>query len=191
MKSTAAYSDEDFECLETKIPDYVVKQVEAELSKTESTQCDIDTPPTVMTNLKNNIPKKRGRKPNFSIKNKIRCPDDNCKVKVKSESALLTHLDNVHRSVEERTTVEKKKKMKCTFKSCTKVFKDEAKLNKHMEKHETPEDLSCDECGKRFKFKSYLKHHKTIRHSKRNELICEVCATTFLTQAGLDVSTVN
>ena len=61
---------------------------------------------------------------------------------------------------------------------CTKQFRTQSELNKHLRKHVAN---TCDVCGKTFKFKSIMKKHKETVHrdGEAPTMPCEICGKLY------------
>lgn len=89
---------------------------------------------------------------------------------------------------EKRSTVEKKiskrnikirKKYRYDYsRVCEICGKSTRNIKNHMDSHATEKLYNCDQCGKKFKFKSGLVIHKAV-HNSTPRKTCEVCGKTF------------
>lgn len=66
---------------------------------------------------------------------------------------------------------------KCSYKNCTKVFRNKTSLRKHFRTH-GPKRYKCNDCGKLFLENSKLKRHKLV-HTGEQPYSCQYCNKKF------------
>ena len=71
--------------------------------------------------------------------------------------------------------------------NCSKTFKLESDIQRHMFTHTSVRPFKCTLCTKSYTCKSSLKQHINLNHGKlKQKLLCVFCARTFNTQQDLD-----
>ncbi|CAH1792427.1 unnamed protein product, partial [Owenia fusiformis] len=118
------------------------------------------------------------RNPHCAGKALVQLPDFNCKVC--NKSFFSKHgLDHHEAMVHSETPA----LFKCALTPCTKTFKVESDLKKHIRRAHIKPHL-CSICGKSFGEKSDLLHHTNI-HTGERPFKCDVCEKGFANHGSL------
>uniref|UniRef100_A0A0K2TFI6 Putative LOC101862921 [Aplysia californica] n=1 Tax=Lepeophtheirus salmonis TaxID=72036 RepID=A0A0K2TFI6_LEPSM len=97
-----------------------------------------------------------------------------CSHKTKTKKLLVAHIKRIHGRDEE--------KLPCSL--CPKHFVSQRDLDLHQLSHSTEQKFTCDICGFKTKYKSYLMTHSRIHTGQT--LRCQLCSFSTLRRIHLD-----
>ena len=134
-----------------------------------------------------------------SIHRGIRFPCSTCSEVLSSSQSLKRHVRTVHETVFKNYrqeirhffslktfSINNKFLLRCDI--CSKAFKDNEYLLRHMKIHEeNTKSFVCQECGKFFKYKVTLRSHIRTMHDKIFKQTCEECGKSFADMHKLKV----
>jgi len=103
---------------------------------------------------------------------------EECAGTFKTKKELLNHRKSKH-----GYNPPKPERIKINCEVCWKAI-DKGSLKSHMSSHTTEKNVSCPECGKKFKNERSLKPHLLIHQGIQN-YHCEECGQAFFTQPAL------
>ena len=102
------------------------------------------------------------------------------KTLLKKEKSLVTRNFSFSHSVFKRLVLETCEKQGLFGKGLKTLY-----VNLSAEDLTSNSQYSCDECGRQFTSKSYVKQHKAIVHRQEKPFVCSVCGKSFSTKTNM------